>query len=199
VQFAPDGRVFVGQKNGQIKVFAGVSATTPSNVYDLSTNVYNFWDRALTGLALAPTFPADPSIYVAYAYDHVLGDRRPPQMGDARSAQRPVPDAAWADGGWLCRERSGLACHPDRRQQFLERRARRGLVPTIPVAHHGHARLRTGRRASTRPAAKVPATTMPTGGKPATTAVIPPAPAVRRSPRHSRGRCSAGTGPADQR
>ena len=74
VAFAPDGRVFVAEKSGRIKVFSALDDPTPTVFADLSNEVYDFWDRGLLGLAVAPGFPADPSIYVLYTYDHILGD-----------------------------------------------------------------------------------------------------------------------------
>src|ERR1041385_140081 len=41
VRFAPDGRVFVAEKSGLIKVFANLTATTPTVFADLSANVYS--------------------------------------------------------------------------------------------------------------------------------------------------------------
>ncbi len=61
VQFAPDGRVFVAQKDGIIKEFDGLSDTTATVFADLSTQVHDQWDRGLLGFALAPNFPTDPS------------------------------------------------------------------------------------------------------------------------------------------
>jgi hypothetical protein len=54
VRFVPDGRVFVAEKGGRIKVFDSLSDTTPTVFADLSTNVHNFWDRGLLGMTLAP-------------------------------------------------------------------------------------------------------------------------------------------------
>ena len=68
VRFSPDGRVFVTEKSGLIKVFANLSATTPTIFHDLRTNVHNFWDRGLMGLELHPNFPTVPSVYVIYTY-----------------------------------------------------------------------------------------------------------------------------------
>ena len=73
IRFSPDGRVFVAEKSGLIKVFSSLSATTPTVAADLRTNVHNYWDRGLLGMTLSPMFPTDPSIYVLYTYDHVLG------------------------------------------------------------------------------------------------------------------------------
>ncbi|MDI2128180.1 LamG-like jellyroll fold domain-containing protein [Yinghuangia seranimata] len=77
VAFASDGRVFVAEKSGLVKVFASTSATTPTTFVDLRTQVHNFWDRGLLGLALAPNFPTDPSVYVLYAYDAPPGKSAP--------------------------------------------------------------------------------------------------------------------------
>ena len=62
-RFAPDGRVFVAEKRGVIKVFDRLNDPTPDVFADLNVNVYNFWDRGLLGLALDPKFP-DESIRV---------------------------------------------------------------------------------------------------------------------------------------
>src|SRR5215210_9239896 len=52
VEFSPDGRVFVAEKSGLIKVFDDLNDTSPTTFADLRTNVHNFWDRGLLGLAL---------------------------------------------------------------------------------------------------------------------------------------------------
>ena len=49
VEFSPDGRVFVAEKSGIIKVFDSLTDTTPSVFADLRTKVHNFWDRGLLG------------------------------------------------------------------------------------------------------------------------------------------------------
>jgi glucose/arabinose dehydrogenase len=77
VEFSQDGRVFIAEKSGLIKVFDGLSDTTPTTFADLRTNVYNFWDRGLLGLALAPNFPTDPHVYVLYTHDAAIGGTAP--------------------------------------------------------------------------------------------------------------------------
>src|SRR5690348_196766 len=72
-QFAPDGRIFVGQKNGVIKVFSSLTDTNPVTFADLSGEVDDYWDRGLLGLALPPNFPASPYVYVLYTYDAPIG------------------------------------------------------------------------------------------------------------------------------
>ncbi|MGH8834448.1 MAG: PQQ-dependent sugar dehydrogenase, partial [Actinomycetes bacterium] len=93
LQFAPDGRIFVGQKNGVVKVFQSLTDTNPITVADLSGNVHDFWDRGLLGLALPPNFPASPYVYVLYAYDAPIGGT-PPTWGDAC----PTPPGPTTDG-----------------------------------------------------------------------------------------------------
>ena len=70
VRFAADGSVWVLQKSGQVLRYASLTAATPTVFADLSAEVNSYWDRGLMGLALSPTFPTDPSIYVLYTYDY---------------------------------------------------------------------------------------------------------------------------------
>ena len=94
VVFSPDGRVFIAQKNGQIKVYDSTSDTTATVFADLRTNVYDYEDFGLIGLALAPNFPADPYVYVSYSYDGVIGGSAPTYndtcavTGNCRSSAR---------------------------------------------------------------------------------------------------------------
>ena len=68
-RFSPDGRVFVAEKSGIIKVFDSLDDTTPTVFADLREQVDDYWDRGLLGLALDPNFPATPYVYVLYTYD----------------------------------------------------------------------------------------------------------------------------------
>ena len=77
VRFALDGRVFVTEKAGIIKVYDSLADTSPTIFADLRTQVHDQTDRGLLGLALAPTFPADPYVYVTYARDAPLGGTAP--------------------------------------------------------------------------------------------------------------------------
>jgi glucose/arabinose dehydrogenase/PKD repeat protein len=77
VAFSSDGRVFVAEKSGLVKVFNNLSDPTPDVFIDLRTNVYNFWDRGLLGLALHPNFPTQPWVYLLYTYDAAIGGTAP--------------------------------------------------------------------------------------------------------------------------
>ena len=98
VEFSQDGRVFVAEKSGLIKVFDDLSDTTPTTFADLSTNVYNFWDRGLLGLALDPNFPTNPHVYVLYTYDRDRRHRAALGHGGCLSDPCPTPPGATADG-----------------------------------------------------------------------------------------------------
>src|SRR5215217_6961275 len=66
-QFAADGRLFVAEKAGIIKVFDSLTDTSPTVFADLSTQIYKGPnDHGLLGLALDPSFPNDPYLYVLY-------------------------------------------------------------------------------------------------------------------------------------
>ena len=99
VEFSKDGRVFVAEKSGQIKVFDDLSDTTPNTFADLRTNVHNFWDRGLLDMVLDPNFPTNPYVYVLYTYDAASGGTAP-RWGTvgADSDPCPTPPGATADG-----------------------------------------------------------------------------------------------------
>ena len=99
VEFSRDGRVFVAEKSGLIKVFDGLSDSTPTTFADLRTNVHNFWDRGLLGLALAPNFPDDPHVYVLYTHDAKIGGVAPRWGSEGVSSDPcPTPPGATEDG-----------------------------------------------------------------------------------------------------
>ncbi|CRK59608.1 Cytochrome c551/c552 [Alloactinosynnema sp. L-07] len=99
VEFSPDGRVFVAEKSGLVKVFDGLADTTPTIYADLRAKVHNFADRGLMSLVLAPTFPTDPSVYVLYAHDAAIGGTAPRWgPGDGTNDNCPSPPGATGDG-----------------------------------------------------------------------------------------------------
>ena len=77
IVFAPNGNVFVAEKRGVIKFYTSLADTTPTVFADLNTNVHNYWDRGLMGLAVDPGYPTRPYVYVLYAYNHIIGDASP--------------------------------------------------------------------------------------------------------------------------
>jgi glucose/arabinose dehydrogenase/PKD repeat protein len=91
VAFAPDGRVFVAEKAGIVKVFASLSDMTPTVFADLRTEVNDYRERGLLGLALDPAFPARPYVYVLYTRDAPLGGTVP-TWGQPGTDDDPCPD-----------------------------------------------------------------------------------------------------------
>jgi glucose/arabinose dehydrogenase len=99
VRFSPDGRVFVTEQSGLIKVFDSLEDSTPSIFADFRPKVHAFWDRGLLGLALHPDFPTKPYVYVSYAHDAPLGGTAP-RWGTASSTYDacPTPPDPTGDG-----------------------------------------------------------------------------------------------------
>jgi glucose/arabinose dehydrogenase len=82
IEFAADGRVFIAEKGGRVKVFNNLSDSSADVFADLGTNVHNFWDRGMLGLALDPGFTTGrPYVYVLYTFDAPIGGS-PPTFGD---------------------------------------------------------------------------------------------------------------------
>jgi glucose/arabinose dehydrogenase len=99
VEFSPDGRVFVAEKSGIVKVFDSLSDTTATVFADLRPQTFNGWDRGLLGLALHPDFPTDPRVYVMYTYNGVLGGGHPRwPSSDGSNEQCPDPPGANNEG-----------------------------------------------------------------------------------------------------
>jgi glucose/arabinose dehydrogenase len=74
VRFAPDGQVFIAQKDGIILLFESIHDTTPAVFADLREQVYEYGDRGLLGLELDPKFDEGrPYVYALYTFDHLPG------------------------------------------------------------------------------------------------------------------------------
>ena len=93
VRFASDGRIFVAEKSGLIKVFDDLTTPRRRIFADLRGKVHDYWDRGLLGMTLDPSFPANPSVYVLYAMDAAIG-ATPPRWNDAC----PSPPGPTTDG-----------------------------------------------------------------------------------------------------
>ena len=98
IRFAPDGRIFVAEKSGLVKVFDSLSDQTPAVVLDLSTEVDDYWDRGLLGMALDPAFPASPYLYLLYTYDAPPGRTAPVWEDDCPTPPGPTTDGCVVTG-----------------------------------------------------------------------------------------------------
>ena len=145
VRFAPDGRVFVAEKSGLIKVFDALDDSSPTVFADLRDETYNFWDRGLLGLALDPQFPAKPFVYVAYSYDATIGGTAPlwGKLGDT-SDTCPTPPGPISNG---CLAKWAHLTADGRRGPRRRPRAGAGrrLLPAVPDSLDGVARVRSRR------------------------------------------------------
>lgn len=97
VAFAPDGRIFVAEKRGTIKVFDSLADTSGALWADLRTQVHNYWDRGLLGMAVDPDFPSPARIYVSYTHDGVIGGVTP-RWGTADTDTDPCPNPPGGTG-----------------------------------------------------------------------------------------------------
>ena len=68
----------------------------PRPFADLRTNVHNYWDRGLLGLALDPDFANDPYVYVLYTLDAAIGGTAP-RWGTPGSLADACPTPPGAD------------------------------------------------------------------------------------------------------
>ena len=111
VAFAADGRIFVAEKRGIVRVYDSVDDPSGTVYADLTTKVYDLWDRGLLGMTLDPDFVNNGRVYVLYTFNHILGDPNPPPK--------------WADaaGNDICPDPPGSArdgCVASARLQRLE-------------------------------------------------------------------------------
>ena len=101
VRFANDGRVFVAEKRGVIKVFDSLTDTTPDVVRRSQCQRPQLLGSRPPRHGTAPNFPTDPFVYVLYTYDHELGSAAPaPRWGTpgVYSDPCPTPPGATGDG-----------------------------------------------------------------------------------------------------
>jgi glucose/arabinose dehydrogenase len=77
VRFAPNGKVFVAEKAGRVRVFDSLSATSSRLVADLTGVVHSPADRGLLGLEVDPQYPTRPYIWVAYTFNAPPGRTAP--------------------------------------------------------------------------------------------------------------------------
>jgi len=114
VAYAPNGRVFVAEKRGIVRTWASVAQFNSNPAIpnpftgcnqanfctiDIRSDVMNYWDRGLLGMAVDPNFPASPYIYVLYAYDALPGGSAPHwNAGDPNNDPCPANPGGTTDG-----------------------------------------------------------------------------------------------------
>ncbi len=98
LEFAPDGTIFIATKGGQIWHYQNFNDTQPTLVADLSSEVDNYWDRGLLGLAIPPDYPTDNHIYVLYTVDAPLGGTTPVWNDACPTPPGPTTDGCMVSG-----------------------------------------------------------------------------------------------------
>jgi len=96
VAFSPDGKVYVAQKNGIIRVYPSASSNNGTTFLNLSSRVYNSYDRGLLGLTVDPRLgngTGHDFVYALYTKDAPPG-QNPPRWSDGC----PSPPGPHTDG-----------------------------------------------------------------------------------------------------
>ena len=76
--FAPDGRIFIVEKPGVVRVFKD-GALLPAPLIDIQDRVNTFWFRGLLGFAIDPDFLSNGYVYLLYTYEHDPDDYTGPK------------------------------------------------------------------------------------------------------------------------
>ncbi len=69
VAWAPDGRMFVAEKGGKVRVVTAAGALVSKPLIDISSEVHTSGDRGLLGLAVDSSFASNKYLYLLYTYD----------------------------------------------------------------------------------------------------------------------------------
>jgi glucose/arabinose dehydrogenase len=67
--WAPDGRIFVAEKPGTVRVIDAKGALQSTPILDISDHVNNYGDRGLLGIATDSDFATNHFLYLLYTYE----------------------------------------------------------------------------------------------------------------------------------
>jgi len=73
LEFAPDGKIFVAERNGRVVEFDSKEDSTSTLVLSILDKVMAKGDRGILGMKLDPEYPTKPYIYLSYTYDAPIG------------------------------------------------------------------------------------------------------------------------------
>jgi glucose/arabinose dehydrogenase len=80
VAWAPDGRTFIAEKAGRIRVVLADGTLQAAPLIDISDHVNNNWDHGLLGLAVDSNFAANHYLYLLYVYEPDAAHRDDPKV-----------------------------------------------------------------------------------------------------------------------
>ena len=161
LRFSPDGRVFVAEKSGLIKVFDSAHDTTPTVFADLRTEVYNYWDRGLLGTRARPASsrPSPTSTSSTPTTRRSAGTRPVWGTPGASDDDCPTPPGPTTDGCVVSGRLSRLTAN-GRQGDRVRAGADQRLVPAVPEPLDRRPGVRPRRRTrSTSAAARARAST----------------------------------------
>jgi glucose/arabinose dehydrogenase/PKD repeat protein len=69
VDWAPDGRMFVAEKAGRVRVVTAAGTLVSAPLLDISDHVHPSGDRGLLGIAVDTSFASNRYLYLLYTYD----------------------------------------------------------------------------------------------------------------------------------
>jgi glucose/arabinose dehydrogenase len=120
LDFAPDGTMFVAERNGRVLAFDSIEDSTPTLVANILDEVHSAGDRGVLGMKLHPEYPDEPYLYLSYTYEAPIG-------GDSDDSTF-VHNADGSDG---CETSSDSGCLVSGRLARIE------INPTTDVAVGG--------------------------------------------------------------
>src|SRR4051794_3897786 len=82
--YAPDGRVFVAEKGGRVRVVTASGSLVSTPLYDLRDKVNSHSDRGLLGLAVDTDFASNHWLYLLYTAELKPGT---PDSGDPMTSR----------------------------------------------------------------------------------------------------------------
>jgi len=97
--YAPDGRLFIAEKAGRVRVLSTDGRLQSDPVIDISDHVNSYWDRGLLGIAVDADFATNGFLYLLYVYeDNAINPSGPKTSRLTRiklaSDNQPDPEAA---------------------------------------------------------------------------------------------------------
>ena len=80
VAWAPDGRMFVAEKAGRVRVVSPDGVLRPAPLIDISDHVNSHTDRGLLGIAVDSDFEINGFLYLLYVYETDVRDQEGPKV-----------------------------------------------------------------------------------------------------------------------
>ena len=142
--FAPDGRLFVAQQNGQLRVLSNANPPVLLSTPFLTVPVSSSGERGLLGIAFDPNF-RDQSLRLRLLHRHHARDSQPsqPVYGERHESERRAIGQ---------RDRHSGAEQPEQRHQ--SQRRRHALRPRRQALHRGRRERESQQRPDARQSAR---------------------------------------------